>query len=201
MEAVKEKDLNYKVEYDEAAFYGPKLDFMVKDALGREWQLGTIQVDYNLPERFDLEYVGSDNQKHRPVMIHRAPFGSMERFVAVLIEHTAGKFPLWLTPEQAVILPISEKYNDYAQKVLKFLNNYDIRTLIDDRNEKIGKKIRDNELKRIPYLLIVGEKEFDNETVSVRIQGDGDKGSMKLTEFADLINKEVKAQTESYEIN
>ena len=201
LEAVKEKDLNYKVEYDEAAFYGPKLDFMVKDALGREWQLGTIQVDYNLPERFDLEYVGSDNQKHRPVMIHRAPFGSMERFVAVLIEHTAGKFPLWLTPEQAVILPISEKYNDYAQKVLKFLNNYDIRTLIDDRNEKIGKKIRDNELKRIPYLLIVGEKESDNETVSVRIQGDGDKGSMKLTEFADLINKEVKAQTESYEIN
>ncbi len=201
LEAVKEKDLNYIVEYDEAAFYGPKLDFMVKDALGRQWQLGTIQVDYNLPERFDLTYVGSDNQKHRPVMIHRAPFGSMERFVAVLIEHTAGKFPLWLTPEQAVILPISEKYNDYAKKVLNFLNNYDIRTLIDDRNEKIGKKIRDNELKRIPYLLIVGEKEFENETVSVRIQGEGDKGSMKLDEFAEFINKEVKAQTENYKIN
>jgi threonyl-tRNA synthetase len=201
LEAVQEKDLNYVVEYDEAAFYGPKLDFMVKDALGREWQLGTIQVDYNLPERFELEYVGADNQKHRPVMIHRAPFGSMERFVAVLIEHTAGKFPLWLTPEQAVILPISEKYNDYAKKVLNFLNNYDIRTLIDDRNEKIGKKIRDNELKRIPYLLIVGEKEFENETVSVRIQGDGDKGAMKLEEFAELINKEVRAQTESHKIN
>ncbi len=198
LEAVKEKDLNYVVEYDEAAFYGPKLDFMVKDALGRSWQLGTIQVDYNLPERFELEYVGSDNQKHRPVMIHRAPFGSMERFVAVLIEHTAGKFPLWLTPDQVVVLPISEKYNDYAKKVLNFLNNYDIRTLIDDRNEKVGKKIRDNELKRIPYLLIVGEKEFEHETVSVRIQGDGDKGSMKLEEFAELVNKEVKAQTENY---
>lgn len=201
LEAVKEKDLNCVIEYDEAAFYGPKLDFMVKDALGRQWQLGTIQVDYNLPERFDLEYVGADNQKHRPVMIHRAPFGSMERFVAVLIEHTAGKFPLWLTPDQVVILPISEKYNDYAKKVLNYLNNCDIRTLIDDRNEKIGKKIRDNELKRIPYLLIVGEKEFESETVSVRIQGDGDKGSMKLDEFADLINKEVKAQTEAYKIN
>lgn len=201
LEAVKEKDLNYIVEYDEAAFYGPKLDFMVKDALGRQWQLGTIQVDYNLPERFDLEYVGADNQKHRPVMIHRAPFGSMERFVAVLIEHTAGKFPLWLTPDQAVILPISEKYNDYAKKVLNFLNNCDIRTLIDDRNEKIGKKIRDNELKRIPYLLIVGEKEFEDETVSVRVQGDGDKGAMKLEDFAELVNNEVKAQTESYNIN
>ena len=154
-----------------------------------------------MPERFELEYVGADNQKHRPVMIHRAPFGSMERFVAVLIEHTAGKFPLWLTPEQAVVLPISEKYNDYAKKVLNFLNNYDIRTLIDDRNEKIGKKIRDNELKRIPYLLIVGEKEFENETVSVRIQGDGDKGAMKLEEFAELVNNEVKAQTESHKIN
>ena len=201
LEAVKEKDLNYVVEYGEAAFYGPKLDFMVKDALGRQWQLGTIQVDYNLPERFDLEYIGADNQKHRPVMIHRAPFGSMERFVAVLIEHTAGKFPLWLTPDQVVVLPLSEKYNDYAKKVLNLLNNYDIRTLIDDRNEKIGKKIRDNELKRIPYLLIVGEKEFENETVSVRVQGDGDKGSMKLEEFADLINREVKAQTEAYKNN
>ncbi|HKL07131.1 MAG TPA: threonine--tRNA ligase [Bacteroidales bacterium] len=201
LEAVKEKDQNYKVEYGEAAFYGPKLDFMVKDALGREWQLGTIQVDYNLPDRFDLEYIGSDNQKHRPVMIHRAPFGSMERFVAVLIEHTAGKFPLWLTPEQVVVMPISEKFNDYAKKVLKFLNNYDIRTIIDDRNEKIGKKIRDNELKRIPYLLIVGEKEFDNESVSVRRQGEGDKGSMQLNEFAEFINKEVKAQTEAHTIN
>jgi len=201
LEAVDEKDLKYNVEYGEAAFYGPKLDFMVKDALGRQWQLGTIQVDYNLPERFELEYVGADNKKHRPVMIHRAPFGSMERFVAVLIEHTAGKFPLWLTPDQVVVLPISEKHNDYAKKVLNFLNNCDIRTLIDDRNEKVGKKIRDNELKRIPYLLIVGEKEVDNETVSVRVQGDGDKGSMKLEEFADLINKEVKAQTEAYKIN
>ncbi|MDY6799584.1 MAG: threonine--tRNA ligase [Bacteroidota bacterium] len=201
LEAVKEKELNYKVEYGEAAFYGPKLDFMVKDALGREWQLGTIQVDYNLPDRFGLEYIGSDNQKHRPVMIHRAPFGSMERFVAVLIEHTAGKFPLWLTPEQAVILPISEKFNDYAKKVLNLLNNYDIRTIIDDRNEKIGKKIRDNELKRIPYLLIVGEKEFENESVSVRKQGEGDKGSMNLQEFADFINNEVKAQTEAHKIN
>jgi threonyl-tRNA synthetase len=201
LEAVKEKDLNYVIEYDEAAFYGPKLDFMVKDALGRQWQLGTIQVDYNLPERFELEYTGADNQKHRPVMIHRAPFGSMERFVAVLIEHTAGKFPLWLTPDQVVVLPVSEKYNDYAQKVLNFLNNCDIRTLIDDRNEKVGKKIRDNELKKIPYLLIVGEKEFDNETVSVRQQGVGDKGIMKLDEFADFINKEVKAQVENYKIN
>ena len=200
LEAVKEKNLDCVIEYGEAAFYGPKLDFMVKDALGRQWQLGTIQVDYNLPERFELEYTGSDNQKHRPVMIHRAPFGSMERFVAVLIEHTLGKFPLWLTPDQVVVLPISEKYNDYAEKVLNFLNNYDIRTLIDDRNEKIGKKIRDNELKKIPYLLIVGEKEFDNETVSVRVQGDGDKGSMKLEDFAELINKEVKAQTEAYKI-
>jgi threonyl-tRNA synthetase len=197
LEAVQEKELNYVVEYGEAAFYGPKLDFMVKDALGRQWQLGTIQVDYNLPDRFDLEYTGADNQKHRPVMIHRAPFGSMERFVAVLIEHTAGKFPLWLNPDQVVVLPISEKFNDYAKKVLNFLNNYDIRTLIDDRNEKIGKKIRDNEMKRIPYLLIVGEKESENETVSVRRQGEGDLGNMKLDEFAEFINKEVKAQTEA----
>ncbi|MEA2107150.1 MAG: threonine--tRNA ligase [Bacteroidota bacterium] len=201
LEVVKEKNFNFKVEYGEAAFYGPKLDFMVKDALGREWQLGTIQVDYNLPDRFDLEYIGSDNQKHRPVMIHRAPFGSMERFVAVLIEHTAGKFPLWLTPEQVVVMPISEKFNDYAKKVLNFLNNYDIRTIIDDRNEKIGKKIRDNELKRIPYLLIVGEKELDNESVSVRKQGEGDKGSMKLKDFAEFLNDEVKAQTEAHKIN
>jgi len=197
IEAAEEKGLDTIVEYNEAAFYGPKLDFMVKDALGRKWQLGTIQVDYNLPERFELEYIGSDNQKHRPIMIHRAPFGSMERFVAVLIEHTAGKFPLWLTPDQVVILPISEKFHDYAEKVSNFLNNYDIRTLIDGRAEKIGKKIRDNELKRIPYLLIVGEKEESDENVSVRRQGEGDKGTMKLKEFADFLNKEVENQLSS----
>ncbi len=199
LEAVKEKDMNTVVEYGEAAFYGPKLDFMVRDALGRKWQLGTIQVDYNLPERFELEYMGSDNQKHRPVMIHRAPFGSMERFVAVLIEHTAGKFPLWLTPDQAVILPISEKYQDYAEKVSDILKNYDIRTLIDERSEKIGKKIRDNELKRIPYLLIVGEKEAESQTVSVRRQGEGDKGVMELKAFADFLKAEVSKELE--EIN
>jgi threonyl-tRNA synthetase len=192
IEACDEKGLSYVVETGEAAFYGPKLDFMVRDAIGRKWQLGTIQVDYNLPERFELEYVGSDNMKHRPVMIHRAPFGSMERFVAVLIEHTAGKFPLWLTPEQAVILPISEKYNDYAKKVLKLLNNSDIRAVLDDRNEKIGKKIRDNELKRIPYLIIVGEKECEQEEIAVRKQGEGDKGSMKIEEFVKLVETEVK---------
>jgi threonyl-tRNA synthetase len=194
MEAAREKGLETIVELGEAAFYGPKLDFMIKDAIGRKWQLGTIQVDYNLPERFDLEYMGADNQKHRPVMIHRAPFGSMERFVAVLIEHTAGKFPLWLAPDQVVIMPISEKFNDYGKKVLNFLNNSDIRTLLDDRNEKIGKKIRDNELKRIPYLLIIGEKEEANETVSMRKQGEGDKGSMTLSEFAEFINKEIVSQ-------
>jgi len=197
IEAAAERGLKTTVELGEAAFYGPKLDFMVKDAIGRKWQLGTIQVDYNLPERFELEYMGSDNQKHRPVMIHRAPFGSMERFVAVLIEHTAGKFPLWLTPEQAVILPISEKYNDYAKKVLNLLNNYDIRSLVDERNEKIGKKIRDNELKRIPYLLIIGEKEEQEMTISVRRQGDGDKGSMTIEEFAQLVNNEVNEQLKS----
>lgn len=197
IEATEEKGLKTVIAIGEAAFYGPKLDFLVKDALGRKWQLGTIQVDYNLPERFELEYVGSDNQRHRPVMIHRAPFGSMERFVAVLLEHTAGKFPLWLSPEQVVILPISEKYHDYSKKVLNFLNNCDIRALIDDRNEKIGKKIRDNELKRIPYLLIVGEKEEESETVSVRKQGDGDKGVMKIKQFADFLNNEVKLQLES----
>ena len=194
IEAAEEKGLETIVEYGEAAFYGPKLDFMVRDAIGRKWQLGTIQVDYNLPERFDLEYVGADNQKHRPIMIHRAPFGSMERFVAVLIEHTGGKFPLWLTPDQAVILPISEKYHDYAEKVSNYLNNCDIRTLIDERSEKIGKKIRDSELKRIPYLLIVGEKEMESNTVSVRRQGEGDKGSMDLKEFADFISLEVDHQ-------
>ncbi len=191
LEAAKEKGLETTVELGEAAFYGPKLDFMVRDAIGRKWQLGTIQVDYNLPERFNLEYVGEDNQKHRPVMIHRAPFGSMERFVAVLIEHTAGKFPLWLTPDQAVILPISEKYNNYAKKVENLLNNYDIRSFVDERNEKIGKKIRDNELKRIPYLLIVGEKEENTGTISVRKQGEGDKGSMTIEDFANLIQNEI----------
>lgn len=194
IEAVKEKGLNSVVKYGEAAFYGPKLDFIVKDAIGRKWQLGTIQVDYNLPERFELEYIGSDDKKHRPVMIHRAPFGSMERFIALLIEHTAGKFPLWLTPEQAVILPISEKYNDYAKKVLNILNNYDIRSLVDDRNEKIGKKIRDNELKKIPYLLIVGEKEVVNETIAVRKQGHGDIGTMEIKEFTDFIQSEIQKQ-------
>ncbi len=193
IEACQEKGLPAKIEYGEAAFYGPKLDFMVKDAIGRRWQLGTIQVDYNLPERFELEYTGSDNQKHRPVMIHRAPFGSMERFVAVLIEHTAGKFPLWLTPEQVVIMPISEKFNDYAAQVAKELRRSDIRAVVDDRNEKIGRKIRDNELKKIPYLLIVGEKETENNEVSVRKHGEGDKGSMKITTFAELITTEVES--------
>ncbi|MBO5455650.1 MAG: threonine--tRNA ligase [Muribaculaceae bacterium] len=191
IEACKEKGLNARTELGEAAFYGPKLDFMVKDALGRRWQLGTIQVDYNLPERFQLEYTGSDNQKHRPVMIHRAPFGSMERFVAVLLEHTAGRFPLWLAPEQAVVLPISEKFNDYAHSVADRLNALDIRTQVDDRNEKIGKKIRDNELKRIPYMLIVGEKEAENDEISVRKQGEGDKGSMKIATFAAELTEEV----------
>jgi len=197
IEATREKGLITKIEIGEAAFYGPKLDFMVKDVLGRKWQLGTIQVDYNLPDRFELEYTGSDDQKHRPVMIHRAPFGSLERFVAILIEHTAGKFPLWLTPDQVVILPISEKFHDYAKKVLKFLNNYDIRTLIDERSEKIGKKIRDNELKRIPYLLIVGGKEVQSNTVSVRRQGMGDKGSMTLEDFVISLNKEIEKQLKS----
>ncbi|MGM0551154.1 MAG: threonine--tRNA ligase [Bacteroidota bacterium] len=198
IEAVQEKELDFKIEYGEAAFYGPKLDFMVRDAIGREWQLGTIQVDYNLPERFELDYIGADNSKHRPIMIHRAPFGSMERFVAVLIEHTGGKFPLWLTPDQAVILPISEKYNDYGQKVLNLLNNSDIRSLVDERNEKIGKKIRDNELKRIPYLLIVGEKEAQEGTVSVRRQGEGDKGTMTIEEFSTFINEEVRKETDNF---
>ncbi len=194
LEACEEKGLDFTVEKGEAAFYGPKLDFMVKDALGRQWQLGTIQVDYNLPDRFDLEYIGADDKRYRPVMIHRAPFGSLERFVAVLIEHTMGKFPIWLTPDQVVVLPISEKHNDYAKKVLNFLNNSDIRSLIDDRNEKVGKKIRDNELRKIPYLLIVGEKEAESETVSVRKQGEGDQGIMKLPDFVNRIKEEVKKQ-------
>ena len=191
IEATEEKGLDTVIEYGEAAFYGPKLDFMVRDALNREWQLGTIQVDYNLPERFELEYTGADNEKHRPVMIHRAPFGSMERFVAVLIEHCAGKFPLWLTTEQVAILPISEKHNDYAQKVLNYLNNYDIRGFVDDRNEKIGKKIRDNELNSIPYMLIVGEKEEAEGAVSVRKQGDGDTGTISLASFVEFLNAEI----------
>ncbi|HHX31558.1 MAG TPA: threonine--tRNA ligase, partial [Bacteroidales bacterium] len=192
IEACEEKGLKTKIELGEAAFYGPKLDFMVKDALGRRWQLGTIQVDYNLPERFELEYTGADNQKHRPVMIHRAPFGSMERFVALLIEHTAGKFPLWLAPTQAVVLPVSEKFNDYAHSIVKELKKFDIRAEVDDRNEKVGRKIRDNELKRIPYLLIVGEKEAENEEVSVRKQGGEDKGIVKLHTFAENILHEQK---------
>ena len=197
IKACEEKGLKTTVELGEAAFYGPKLDFMVKDALGRSWQLGTIQVDYNLPERFDLTYKGSDDKLHRPIMIHRAPFGSMERFVAVLLEHTAGKFPLWLTPDQVVVLPISEKYNDYAHKVARQLSMSDVRAQVDDRNEKIGRKIRDNELKRIPYLLIVGEKEAEENKVSVRAQGEGDKGQMTISEFAafmnDLVAKEIEA--------
>ena len=191
IKASEEMGLNTVLEYGEAAFYGPKLDFMVKDALGRSWQLGTIQVDYNLPERFELEYVGSDNQKHRPVMIHRAPFGSLERFIAVLIEHTAGKFPLWLNPEQVTVLPISEKYNDYAKEVFNSLNNYDIRGLVDERYEKIGKKIRDAEMLKIPYMLIIGENEMNEKKVSVRKQGTGDLGVFSLEEFAEIVQKEI----------
>lgn len=191
LEAVEETELNAVVEVGEAAFYGPKLDFIVKDAIGRKWQLGTIQVDYNLPDRFELEYTGSDNEKHRPVMIHRAPFGSMERFVAVLIEHCAGKFPLWLTPDQLIILPISEKYQKYAEKVLKLLKNSDLRAQIDDRNEKTGRKIRDAELKKIPYMLIVGEKEESENTVSVRKQGQGDIGTYSIEGFSEMMKDEV----------
>lgn len=198
IEACEEKGLPARIEYGEAAFYGPKLDFMVKDALGRRWQLGTIQVDYNLPERFQLEYTGTDNQKHRPVMIHRAPFGSMERFVAVLIEHTAGKFPLWLTPDQAVVLPISDKYNDYAKNVCARLEVAGVRASVDDRSEKIGRKIRDNELKHIPYLLIVGEKEAETDTVSVRKQGEGDEGSMSVEDFAKKISDIVADMTKNF---
>jgi threonyl-tRNA synthetase len=197
IEAAAEKNLTTVVEYGEAAFYGPKLDFMVQDAIGREWQLGTIQVDYNLPERFELEYTGSDNQKHRPVMIHRAPFGSMERFVAVLLEHCAGDFPLWLAVEQYAILPISDKYNEYAEKLSELLNNYDIRGFVDDRNEKIGKKIREAELSKVPFMLIVGEKEAENNEVSVRQRGEGDKGSMSLDKFAELVQKTIEDELSS----
>ncbi len=198
IEACEEKGLKTTTELGEAAFYGPKLDFMVKDALGRRWQLGTIQVDYNLPERFQLEYVGEDNQKHRPVMIHRAPFGSMERFVAVLIEHTAGHFPLWLCPDQVAILPVSEKYNEYAKKLLRYYDENGVRAVIDERNEKIGRKIRDNELKRIPYMLIVGEKEQTDGTVSFRRQGGGEQGVLKFEDFANKIHEEVRNMTEKY---
>lgn len=194
MEAAKEKGLKTIVELGEAAFYGPKLDFMVRDAIGRKWQLGTIQVDYNLPERFELEYTGADDKKYRPIMIHRAPFGSMERFVAVLLEHTGGKLPLWLAPDQVVVLPVSEKYNDFAKKVCNLLNNCDIRALIDDRNETIGKKIRENELKRMPYQLIVGEKEVSQNKVSVRKQGGEDMGVMSIDDFAAYIKEEIQQQ-------
>ena len=198
IEACAEKGLPTHTELGEAAFYGPKLDFMIKDALGRRWQLGTIQVDYNLPERFQLEYTGADNQKHRPVMIHRAPFGSMERFIAVLIEHTAGHFPLWLIPDQVVVLPISEKFNDYAQQVAAALNAQDVRTIVDDRNEKIGRKIRDNEIKHIPYMLVVGEKEAADGTVNVRKQGTQQQETMKIEDFAKKIQEEVREMTENF---
>ncbi|MBO5811110.1 MAG: threonine--tRNA ligase [Bacteroidales bacterium] len=194
VEACKEKGLPAVVEYGEAAFYGPKLDFMVKDALGRRWQLGTIQVDYNLPERFDLSYIGSDNEKHRPVMVHRAPFGSMERFVAVLLEHCAGDFPLWLTPDQVMILPVSEKYHEYAEKLNEMLKRNEIRTLIDMRSEKIGRKIRDAEMKKVPYMLIVGEKEMNETSVSVRKHGQGDLGSMSVEEFIAMIENQVNEE-------
>ena len=200
IDACKEKGLDAKVEYGEAAFYGPKLDFMVKDAIGRRWQLGTIQVDYNLPQRFKLEYTDEDNQKSTPVMIHRAPFGSMERFCAVLIEHTAGHFPLWLTPDQVAILPISEKYNDYARDVAKFFDNAGVRASVDDRNEKIGRKIRDNELKRVPYMIIVGEKEAADGLVSMRKQGGGEQATMSKQEFVDRINAEVEEMLEATNI-
>ncbi|MCH8555445.1 MAG: threonine--tRNA ligase [Schleiferiaceae bacterium] len=199
IEAAAEKGLQTKVEYGEAAFYGPKLDFMVRDALNRSWQLGTIQVDYNLPERFELEYKGSDNQMHRPVMIHRAPFGSMERFVAVLIEHCGGNFPLWLTPEQVIILPVSEKFHDYANKLSQYLENYDIRALIDERSEKVGKKIRDAEVNKYPFMLVVGEKEVESQTVSVRRHGKGDLGTHTWEAFADLVNTEVNASLAPFE--
>ncbi|MGA9589801.1 MAG: threonine--tRNA ligase [Salegentibacter sp.] len=198
--AAKEKGLNYVVETGEAAFYGPKLDFMVKDALGRSWQLGTIQVDYNLPERFDLTYKGSDNETHRPVMIHRAPFGSMERFVAILLEHTGGNFPLWLMPEQAILLSLSEKYEDYAKKVLTLLENSEIRAQVDNRNETIGKKIREAEVQKFPYMLIVGEQEEKDGTVSVRKHGEGDIGTMPVEAFAEIVNKEIEKTLKTFEV-
>ena len=196
IEAVAERDIETVTEYGEAAFYGPKLDFMVKDALGRSWQLGTVQVDYNLPERFELEYVGSDNAKHTPVMIHRAPFGSMERFVAVLLEHCAGKFPLWLTPDQVAILPVSDKYNDEAKKLSRLLKNYDLRALVDERSEKVGRKIRDTEVMKVPYMLILGEQEVASGKLSVRKQGEGDIGTFSIEEFAKLIQDDIAADLE-----
>jgi threonyl-tRNA synthetase len=196
--AAKDKGLDYVIESGEAAFYGPKLDFMVKDALGRTWQLGTIQVDYNLPERFDLNYKGSDDKLHRPIMIHRAPFGSLERFIAILLEHTGGNFPLWLMPEQATILSISEKYEKYAQKVLNSLENNEIRALVDYRGETMGKKIRDAEMNKIPYMLIIGEKEAENGTVSVRKHGGEDLGSITIEEFTTLINTEIKSTLKEF---
>ena len=189
--AAKDKELDFVIEPGEAAFYGPKLDFMVKDALGRSWQLGTIQVDYNLPERFDLTYKGRDNQLHRPVMIHRAPFGSMERFIAILLEHTGGNFPLWLMPDQVIILPISDKYQIYTEKVLHLLENSEIRALVDNRSEKTGRKIRDAEVGKIPFMLILGEKEENEGTVSVRRHGEGDIGTFSIQEFISLIQKEI----------
>ncbi len=199
--AAKDKGLDFVIEPGEAAFYGPKLDFMVKDALGRSWQLGTIQVDYNLPERFDLTYKGSDNQLHRPIMIHRAPFGSMERFIAILLEHTGGNFPLWLTPEQVIILPISEKYEKYTKKVLHLLENSEIRALVDNRNEKTGRKIRDAEVSKIPFMIIVGEKEEQDGTVSVRKHGEGDIGTFTIEEFILLIQKEIQKTLVTFNTN
>ena len=196
--AAKEKGLDYVIEKGEAAFYGPKLDFMVKDALGRNWQLGTIQVDYNLPERFDLTYKGSDNELHRPVMIHRAPFGSMERFIALLLEHTGGNFPLWLTPEQAIILPVSEKHEKYAEKVLKSLENNEIRALLDSRNETIGKKIREAEMSKIPFMLIVGENDEKADTISVRKHGGEDLGAISIATFTELVNTEINSTLKSF---
>ena len=200
LNATKEKNLDYVVETGEAAFYGPKLDFMVKDALGRHWQLGTIQVDYNLPERFELQYKGSDNELHRPVMIHRAPFGSMERFVAILLEHTGGNFPLWLMPNQVNILCVSEKHKNYAQKVLNYLENHEIRALLDDRNETIGKKIRESEMTKVPYMIIIGEKEAIEDNVSLRKHSEGDLGSFSLGEVVDKLNSEIKSSQATFEV-
>ena len=201
IDAARDKGLDFVIEPGEAAFYGPKLDFMVKDALGRSWQLGTIQVDYNLPERFDLTYKGSDNQLHRPIMIHRAPFGSMERFIAILLEHTGGNFPLWLTPEQVIVLPISEKYEKYTEKVLHLLENSEIRALVDNRNEKTGRKIRDAEVSKIPFMIIVGEKEEQDGTVSVRKHGEGDIGTFTIEEFVVLIQKEIQKTLVTFNTN
>jgi len=194
IEAMAETDMDAVIEYGEAAFYGPKLDFMIKDALGRSWQLGTIQVDYNLPKRFDLEYTGADNADHRPVMIHRAPFGSLERFMSILIEHTGGKFPLWLTPEQFAVLPISDRLNDYAREIVQKLKKHDIRGVVDDRSESIGRKIRDAEMNKIPIMLIVGDQEKEKQEVSVRIQGEGDQGSMTIADFIAFFQSKIEAE-------